>query len=162
MKFIAMRFIATRGFISDAIMRVEGISYIDHVEAMNRTGDKWIGAHAGTGVQARPLDWAKDIVWERRYALPVTDEECEDFHAFLESKIGAKYDYAGCLGLLLGNRKIDAPQTLDCSALQFDALWVAGQRALNVVPEFAHLVTPETLHLSNLWIGCFIPRPYLR
>ena len=159
MRYLGIRFLATKGFISDAIRRVEGISYIDHVEALNRTEDKWIGAHAGTGVQAMPLTWAKGIVWERRYSLPVTDEQYAAFHDFLESKIGCKYDYAGCLGILLGDRKLNTSHALDCSALQFDALWAANQFALNVLPEFAHLVTPETLHLSPLFMSHFIPKP---
>lgn len=148
-----LRFIATKGLISDDIKFVEGISFIDHVECLNRTGDRWIGAHAGLGVQALPLDWAKDIIWERQYSLPLTDEEFDLIQSFLESKINTKYDYEGILGILFHDRKWDDSARLDCSALQYAALWTGGVMALNVLPEFAHLVTPETLHLSSLLIG---------
>jgi hypothetical protein len=143
---------ATKGFVSGAIKFVEGVSYIDHVEALNRAGDGWIGAHAGVGVQSLPLDWAKDVVWERQYSIPLSDEEYELVMGFLESKVGTKYDYAGILGILFHNRGLDDHSRVFCSALQYEALWTGGKLMLNVLPEFSHLVTPETLHLSPLLI----------
>lgn len=153
MKTFTLRFIATAGFTSEAIKFVEGTSYIDHAEALNRTSTGYIGAHAGIGVQDLPLDWAKGIVWERRYAIPVTDEQYEAIMGFLESKIGTRYDYADILGILFHDRRIDNPRRVMCSALQYEALCTGGLAALNVLKEFAHLVTPETLHLSPLLIG---------
>lgn len=153
MKLFTLRFIATKGFVSDAIKYVEGVSYIDHVEALNRTGDKWLGAHAGIGVQEMPLDWAKDIVWERQYVIPMSDTDYELSMGFLESKIGTKYDYAGILGILFHDRKLADPHRVFCSALQYEALWTGNTLMLNVLKDFAHLVTPETLHLSPVLIG---------
>jgi hypothetical protein len=152
LKTHVLRFMATKGFVSGAIKFVEGVSYIDHVEALNRAGDGWIGAHAGGGVQSLPLDWTKpeDIVWERQYSIPLTDEEYELVMGLLESKIGTKYDYSGCLGLFFHLRGLDDSSRKDCSALQYEALWTGGKLMLNVLPEFSHLVTPETLHLSPL------------
>ncbi len=148
-----LRFISTKGLVSDAIKRVEGISYIDHVEAMNRSRDKWIGAHAGIGVQAMPLDWAKGVVWERQYSLTVSELQYESIQIYLESKIGVKYDSQAILGILFKDRKQDSSDRVICSALQYAALWSGNVMALNVLPQFAHLVTPETLHLSPLLIG---------
>jgi hypothetical protein len=153
MKYHVLRFIATKGFVSDAIKFVEGISFIDHMECKSRAGDKWLGAHAGIGVQEMPLDWAKHVVWERQYSIPVTDEQYELIMGFLESKIGTKYDYKDIFGILFHNRNCDDPDRLMCSALQYAALWKAGIMPLNVLPDFAHLVTPETLHLSPILIG---------
>lgn len=153
MKLFVQRFIATKGFISGAIKHVEGVSYIDHVEALNRAGDGYIGAHAGIGVQSLPLDWAKDIVWERRYSIPMSDEQYELAMGFLESKIGTKYDYAGILGILFHARNIEDPKRVMCSCLQTEALLTGNMRVLNVLKEFTHLITPETLHLSPLLIG---------
>ena len=154
MKRIVLRFLATKGFVSDAIKLVEGISYIDHVEALNRAGDRWTGAHAGTGVAELPLDWAKDIVWERQYSVPVTDEEYALFHGNLEAKLGTKYDYAAILGDLFHDRKLDDHARAICSALQCAALWAARLKPINVEPQYVHLVTPETLHFSSLLVGC--------
>lgn len=151
--FACDRFIATGGFISGAIKLVEGISYIDHVEALSRDGTKWIGAHAGIGVQALPLDYAKNVVWERKYRRLVTAEQYELRMAFLESKIGTKYDYAACFGIGIHDRRIHDSQRFMCSALQYEANSAAGISILNVLNEFAHLITPETFHLSPLWIG---------
>jgi hypothetical protein len=153
MKLFVLRFIATKGFVSNAIKFVEGVSYIDHVEALNRAGDGWIGAHAGVGVQGMPLDWAKDVVWERQYSLPLENEQHELAMGFLESKIGTKYDYAGILGILFRDRKLADPDRVFCSALQYEALWEGQWMMLNVLPGFAHLVTPETLHLSPKLMG---------
>jgi len=159
MKYHVLRFIATRGFVSDAIKFVEGISDIDHVEALNRAGDKWIGAHAGVGVREMPLDWAKGVVWERQYSIPVTDEQYELIMGYLEFKIGTPYDYKDIFGILLHDRKLDNRHDVICSAVQYEALWAGSVMALNVLPGFAHLVTPETLHLSPVLIGhCTFPK----
>lgn len=155
MAAIVQRYLATRGFISQAIKYVEGVSSIDHVECLNRKGDGWIGAHARIGVQDLPLNWAdaSGIVWERRYSLGVTDAQYELIMGFLEANIGAKYDYADILGILFHDRQIEDAKRIMCSALQYEAMWTGGVQMLNVLAQFAHLVTPETLHLSPLLIG---------
>lgn len=154
MKIYTLRFMATKGFVSSAIKFVEGTAaYADHVEAKNRAGDGWIGAHAHIGVQDLPLNWATEIIWERQYELEMTDEQYELAMGFLESKIGTPYDYAAILGILFHDQKIDDPRRLMCSCLQYEGLWTGKWLMLNVLPEAAHMVTPETLHLSPLLIG---------
>lgn len=156
MQIYTLRFIATKGFVSSAIKFVEGtVAYADHVEAKNRSGDGWIGAHAGIGVKDMPLDWTPqcEIVWERQYELRLTDKQYELAMGFLESKIGTPYDYADILGILFHDQKIEDPRRIMCSCLQYEVLCACGVTMLNVLKEFAHLVTPETLHLSPLLIG---------
>lgn len=154
MKTFTSRFIATSGFVSDAIKLVEGVSYIDHTEFLNRAGTGWIGAHAGIGVQDMPLDWAKDIVWERQYRLQVEDDAYDRMMKFAESKIGVtKYDYAAIFGIQFRIRNLDNDKRLMCSALHYETLCAGDIWALNVLPQYAHLVTPETLHLSPIYRG---------
>src|SRR5271156_1482156 len=126
MKTFTLRLIATPGFVSSAIKLVEGVgAKADHAEALNRAGDGWIGAHAGVGVKYMPLDWAKEIVYERRYSLEMTDEQYEKAMGFLESKIGTPYDYSDILGILFQDVKLNNPHRIICSVLQFEALWTA-------------------------------------
>ena len=158
MKIFILRLIATSGFISDAIKFVEGVgAKADHAEALNRKGDGWIGAHAGIGVQDLPFNWAKDIIWERRYSIEMTDEQYELAMGFLESKIGTPYDYSDILGILFQDVKLDDPKRIICSVLQFEALWACGMKMLNVEPGYEHLVTPQNLLMSPVLIGkcCF-------
>lgn len=158
MEPFVLRFLATKGFISGAIKIVEGVSYIDHVEALNRTRDGWIGAHSGIGVQNLPLDWAKNVVWEHQYTLMMTPSQYKLTMDSLESKIGTKYDYAGDVGILLHDRDLDSEHRVQCAGLQYQVLCDGGWQMLNVLKQFAHLVTPETLHLSNKLIGkCTFP-----
>jgi len=73
MPVLTVRFINTRGFVSRLITG-ETFSLMDHVEAMDRTRTKWVGAHAGTGVEARPLGWSgqePDLVPTIRSAMHV-------------------------------------------------------------------------------------------
>lgn len=154
MQSITIRFIRTRGFVSWAICFLT-FSYADHCEAKNRAGDAWVGAHAGTGIEARPLDWAnKGLIWCREYNLPCTEEEYERAMSFQEAAIGTKYNYRGCLGILLRMRKLNGPKRKDCSEHLFELLAYAFQKPpLNVLVEFSWMVTPETLHLSPIFIG---------
>lgn len=123
-----------------------------HVECLSRDGKSWIGAHAGTGVQARPLDWCKPTR-EAVYAVPVTDEEAEAANTWLESRIGTPYNYADILGLAIHARIGMNRHEIICSAAMLEYLWKASQQPLNVLEGYEALITPETLHLSPIFIG---------
>jgi hypothetical protein len=154
MQNLVIRFIRTKGFVSRAICFVT-FSYCDHVEAKNRTGDAWVGAHAGTGIGALPLDWAdKDLLWSREYSISCTDEEYERAMSFQEAAIGTKYNYLGCLGVLLRRRKLNNPNRKDCSEHVFELLNETFQLPpMNVLPAFSWAITPEMLHTASLFIG---------
>lgn len=72
--------------------------------------------------------------------------------AWLEAQQGRRYDYLGIFGLAV-HKRIHSAGRVDCSALMLQYLWRAGQQPLNCMDDFAYLVTPETLHLSPLFIG---------
>jgi len=122
-----------------------------HCEGLSRDGKSWIGAHSGTGVQPRTLDYCKPIR-ERRYSLEVTDEQYETAMSWLESKISEKYDYLSIVGLAL-HKRVWSPQRVICSELMLQFMQAAGLQPLNVLPGFDALITPETLHLSPILIG---------
>ncbi|MDE2101613.1 MAG: hypothetical protein KGL39_30485 [Patescibacteria group bacterium] len=154
---LIIRFINSPGIIS-TLIDWETDSLFCHTEALSRDGQHWIGAHAGTGVQARPLDWTT-TTRDYRYALEVTEEQYEAAMAFLESKIGTPYDYLDIVGLLFKFRVHD-PKQLICSAFMMEFLAAAGIQPLNCLPDFDYLITPETLHLSPIFIGKrFLPLP---
>lgn len=154
MPALTVRFIRTKGIVSRLICWVS-FSYMDHCEALSRDGKHWVGAHAGSGIEARPLDWAdKDLIWCREYSLPCTREQYECAMAFQELAIGTKYNYWACLGVLLRNRKLNNPLRKDCSEHVFELLLTAfGVPPLNVLPQFSWMITPELCHLAPILIG---------
>lgn len=151
---ITIRFVATRTFVGWGV-RFVTLSIFEHVEALSRDGSGWTGAHALTGVEKRPLDWDKHVIRDDRYAISVTQAQYNKFHLALESQIGVKYNYLLCLGIFLHWRWLAlwSKDRKDCSQLMLWCLQMAGLQALNVLPEYDPLISPETLHLSSLFIG---------
>jgi hypothetical protein len=150
MKHLVVRFICSADLVSKLITWTTDSLWC-HTEALSRDGKSWIGAHAGTGVQARPLDWAQ-TTREAVYAVPVVDECYERAMAFLEAKIGTPYNYQDIVGLALHARIGASDHRIICSALMAEFLMEADLQPLNCLEEFAYLVTPETLHLSPIFI----------
>lgn len=148
---LVIRFIDEPGIVSRLICW-QTDSLWCHTEALSRDGQSWIGAHAGTGVQARALDWCKPTR-EAVYAIPVTDEQYEAAMSWLESKIGTPYNYADIAGLALHARMGADDHRVICSALMTEFLMQAGVQPLNCLERYAYLITPETLHLSPVFIG---------
>jgi hypothetical protein len=151
-KYLVIRFINGPGIISDIIDWSTNGRYC-HTEALSRDGDGWIGAHAGTGVDQRPLDWAK-VTRERRYALPVSDDEYDKAMTWLHAHIGVPYDYEDILGLFLHVRIGVHKHEMICSALMTLFQMQAPEwTPLNIDPDNANLVTPEVLRMSKNYIG---------
>jgi hypothetical protein len=148
---LTIRFINEPGIISDLI-DWETDSLFCHTEGLNRDGWTWVGAHARTGVEARPLDWCKPT-FERRYTVPVSPGGYETAMRFMESQIGCPYNYEDIVGLALHKRIGASDHEIICSAFMLLWLQAAGLQPLNVLPDFAFLCTPETLHLSPIFIG---------
>ena len=155
MPSLTIRFINEPGIVSRLITWGSD-SLFCHTEGLSRNGTAWIGAHAGTGVQARALDWCKPTL-EKRYAIPVTAEQHEAAMAYMESKIGTPYNYGDIFGLALHKRIGYSKHRLICSAFMTEWLMRGGLRPLNVLEDFAYLITPETLHLSPILIGNGVP-----
>lgn len=149
MKRFKIRFITEDDFISNAI-RFVTFSEWSHVEIITETGT-YLGAHADGGIQERPADYAK-VSKERRYEVPVTDEQYDRMMAFAYSKIGTPYNFATCAGMFL-RKNFSTKGSEICSMFVFDVLVEAGIFWLNVQPGYTNLVTPEMLHLAPALIG---------
>ena len=145
-----LRFIAEPSFVSWAIRRVT-FSEFSHAEILSADGQSWIGAHAGSGVQARSLDYCKPS-FERRYAIPVTDAQMSVGMAYAQSKIGTPYNYADIAGLLF-HHNISTKGRAICSQFAFDTMVATSMLPLNVLGTYDFRVTPDILHLSPLLIG---------
>jgi hypothetical protein len=150
-KYLVIRFIDEPGIISGLITWTTDSKWC-HTEALSRDGQHWVGAHSGTGVNSRPLNWCKPTR-ERRYAIPVTDAEYETAMTWLESKIGCPYDYADIVGLFIHARIGVDNHLLICSALMTLFMQQADKWPLNCLEDEDNLVTPETLHLSPLFMN---------
>lgn len=148
---LVIRFIFEPGLVAKLI-GYQTDSLWCHTEALSRDGQSWIGAHSGTGVQARPLDWVKPTR-ERRYSVPVTQEQHDLSMAWLEGKEGMPYDYTDILGMTLHKRIGASDHEIICSALMTEYMMHAGLWPLNCLEGYAYLITPEALHMSQLFLN---------
>lgn len=148
---LIIRFIYEPGIVSKLIAWQTNSLWC-HTEALSEDGMQWIGAHARTGVQARPLTWCTPLR-ERRYRVNVDAASYARAHKWLRSKIGTPYNYEDIAGLALHWRIGFKKRAIICSALMTDFLNVAGLEPLNVLPKYSYLITPETLHMSKIFIG---------
>jgi hypothetical protein len=144
-----IRFITESDPISDLI-RFVTFSEWSHVEIITETGT-YIGAHADGGIEERAADYCKPN-HERRYAIPVTDEQYATMMAYARSKIGTPYNFKDIVGLMLHHRMTEVKRSI-CSQFVEDVGVSAKFLFLNVEPDFDYLITPETLHLSPKLIG---------
>ena len=149
MAVIQLRFINGTGFVSNAIDWVTN-SLWSHVEFI--TPDGYLGAHAGSGIQLRPLDYCRPTR-ERRYAIPCTEAQRESILADATKDIGMPYDLLDCVGLALHNRNLTSLNKEICSEWVYRKLWNQNILMLNCVEGFAHLITPEAIHLSPLLLN---------
>lgn len=149
---IRVRFVANDTFVSKAIRRLTG-SLFSHVEFGTPQGT-WIGALAGSGIQERPADYCRPSL-AYVYEIPCTQAQQHLALKRMRARIGTKYNYSDIVGLLFQARRMTSPSRLICSQFCTEGLlYVFGaQRVLNVQPEWAYRITPETLHLSPVFVG---------
>lgn len=145
---LILRWIAESGFISGAIRYVTN-SEMSHCEVW--TGSSFISAYLDGGVHEQPPNYTSPS-WERWYAIPCTASQYKNAMDWAWSRIGTPYDKTDILGLLL-HFDISSPNGIICSWFCFEYLMAAGIQPLNVLEEFANLVTPDALHLSPVLIG---------
>lgn len=152
MASIRIRFVAGAGFVGDSIRWITN-SLFQHVEFGTPEGS-WIGAHAQGGIMERPGDYA-GYSREYVYDIPCIDAQLADLMTWARAQVGVKYNYADIVGLLVKKRALTTPHRLICS--QFCTLGLlhifGAAKVLNVLEDYAYLVTPETLHLSPILVG---------
>lgn len=159
MASIRIRFVAGAGFVGRAIRWVTN-SLFQHVEFGTPDGT-WIGAHAGGGIQERAANYdGGSYSREYVYEIPATDEQVKHLMMWARAQVGTEYNYADIVGLLVKHRAWTTPHRLICS--QFCTLGLleifGAAKVLNVLGEYAYLVTPEMLHLSPLLVGRLVKK----
>jgi len=151
MSFIRVRFITSSSFISRSIRFVTN-SLFSHTEF--GIDGKWVGAHSGDGVQERAFDYCAPSR-EYVYEIPCSEYQAAQLQVWVRSQIGKSYNYWDIVGLLLKNRNLNSPGRMICSQFVTEGLLMVfgANRVLNVLPDYAFLITPETLHLSPIFVG---------
>lgn len=149
---IRVRFVANDTFVSKAIRRLTG-SLFSHVEFGTPEGT-WIGALAGSGIQERAANYCRPSL-AYVYEIPCPPELQDAALKWMRVRIGIKYNYSDIAGLLFQARGMTSPTRLICSQFCTEGLlYIFGaSRVLNVQPEWAYRITPETLHLSPIFVG---------
>jgi hypothetical protein len=154
---VRVRFVAGPGFVGRSIRWVTN-SLFQHVEFGTPEGT-WIGAHAQGGIMERPADYAK-YAREYVYEIPCTIGQRDELLKWARKQIGTEYNYLDIVGLLVKKRKWTTPQRLICS--QFCTLGLlevfGAWEVLNVLGDYAYLITPEMLHLSPLFTGRMVKK----
>ena len=123
----------------------------------------YLGAHAGSGIQFRALNYLT-VTRENRYKKPITQEEtdrlgkttAEVFESFVVAafkRVGTPYAISDIVALLFHTRKLTPLTREICSEFGILAPAEAGIYFLNCEIAYDPLITPETLHLSPLWMG---------
>ena len=144
------RFVNSGGFIAHGIDWITN-SLFDHVEHRSRRGN-WIGAHWQDGVQERPANYLdKNLTREYRYGISLEPDIYNKMQDFAEQAIGAKYNKLDIFGLLFKHRELTSPHHYICSQFEIAVSDVGNLKALNVLPNFEYLITPETYHLSHIF-----------
>ena len=103
----------------------------------------------------RPADYA-EYSREYIYDLACTDQQLQDLMTWARARLGTKYNFMDIVGLLVRNRSSPAgPQRLICSQFCTPGLLTVfgAAKVLNVQGDYAYLITPETLHLSPIFVG---------
>jgi hypothetical protein len=151
---LRIRFVTESGFVAGAIRWVT-FSEFSHTELELPDGT-WLGAHAGSGVQIHPANYYNSV-FERRYAIPLAQTNYDAAMKYALAQIGTPYNYSDIAGLLF-HRNMTGKGRAICSQFVFDVMQAGGLQPLNVLSGYDFRVTPDTLHLSPLFIG----RAYLQ
>lgn len=152
MGIIRVRFIENRGFLSSGIAWWTG-SLFSHCEFGTPEGT-WIGALVNGGVQERAANYCVPSR-EYYYEIPCTDAEETELLRWARSKIGTQYNKKTILGIALHFRKSNNPEDDDCSELVTLGLihTLGAWQILNTLSTWAYRITPETAHLSPIFVG---------
>lgn len=148
---VIVRFGKGNGGISKAISRVTG-SLFSHVEFGTSRGT-WIGAHWEDGIQERPANyWTTSL--ERVYNIPCSLEDQVKLEKWMADHIGNQYNLVDIAGLLVQNRQWTTPKRFICSQFVADGLLMlfGPARVLNCQNDWTYRITPETLHLSPIFV----------
>lgn len=158
---IRIRFVASNDITSKLIRVQAGIAMPftpSHTEALSQDGKTYIGAHLDGGVEARPVGYDADSLFdlptgpnnaggksERVVPIECTDEQETAFYEFVHSKIGSDYDWKAILGFVDPNHEHDINHVI-CSAFMTWGLRKCNYFPFPLVVPFHH-VSPRDLML---------------
>jgi hypothetical protein len=141
-----LRFVTTKNdFFSRLIRLNDSEGPVSHVEAVMADGTI-IAALIKGGVQRLPGDYDKTSTLQILVDLPMTAEMYAHWAAFLEYRLGWKYDAKAIAGYALHNGGLHDPRKLICSASIVDSLRHCGWWARPLAQKY-HAIDPLTVLL---------------
>jgi hypothetical protein len=154
---ITLRFVTGNDFLSRLIRSQAGVSMPftpSHVEALSPDRRSYIGAHFDGGVAARPIGYDSDQLMvlpdgsrsERLIELPVIDSQEKAFNAFVQSKLGERYDWKAIVGFIESDVHQHEFDHIICSAFMTAALRACGYFRSPLTVPFHH-ISPRDLFL---------------
>ena len=147
---ITFRFVASTTALSAAIRFQAGIAMPfapSHVECLSRDGKSYVGQHLDGGMEARPIGYDADtLLAQKLVTFQVTDQQHDDFHDFVESKIGQPYDWKSILSFADPALNFHLPNHAICSAIMTQAARQIGLLRWPLVVPFHH-ISPRDLML---------------
>lgn len=134
---IRLRFVTCDDIVSRLIRTQAGVSMPftpSHVEALMPDGQSYVGAHVDGGIKARPVGYDADKLMtlpdgsksERIVSLPCTAADEAAFYAFVQSKIGAPYDWRSIVSFAMPDINLHDFAHIICSAFMVAALRAKG------------------------------------
>lgn len=152
MGIIRVRFIENRGFFSSGIAWWTG-SLFSHCEFGTPEGT-WIGALVSGGIQERAANYCTPSR-EFYYEIPCTDAEEAEMLRWAGMMIGTQYNKKTIAGLLIQARGLNTPGKMICSEFLILGLihTLGAWKILNTLSTWAYRITPETAHLSPIFVG---------
>lgn len=143
---IRLRFVGGTSLVSDIIRKFEDGFWATHVEAVLLDGQHVLGAYLGLGVAIRPLGYdAGQFDREEFVDLPATQEQFDQFWAFLHAQVGKPYDDKAVLGIAM-QRDWQSPDSWFCAEIDASALCKCGIFPAHLATSLNH-VTPRDLLL---------------
>jgi hypothetical protein len=147
---IRLRFVTSNAESSRLIRLQAGICMPftpSHVEALSQDGKFYLGQHMEDGMQARPVGYdAKTMLAEKIVDLPC-DQTTEDaFYAYVQSRIGAPYDWESLISFVDPAINLHDFNHLICSAEMTAGLRKSGYFHWPLTVPFHH-ISPRDLFL---------------
>lgn len=142
---IILRFVHHRIIGSDLIdFQTSGM--YSHVDALTPDA-KYIGAHASTGVEARPMGYDTGTFDREKFLLlPADPDTSGKFYHYLRATVGEPYDFGAIAGFV-SHLDIHQKHRIICSALHtLAARWCEYLPTPLPVP--AHEISPRDLELG--------------
>lgn len=140
-----VRLVTQQGDIISSIIEIGTRGWMDHAESVMPDGSI-IAAHAESGVGRHPADYDTASTAQQFIDVPMSPPMLAAWQAYLESRIGAKYDMGAIVGFVTGLDRFHINTDYICSALT-----ILSFRHCGAIPhplaELAHRISPRDVAL---------------